>query len=76
MIKNNFFYFFVLLIFVFITISLIHINSTYDVDFKTSEGIKETFKIYYSWAANVFGNIAKVTGYAIKQDWLNSTVRK
>ena len=76
LIRNNFFYFFVLLIFIFMTISLIHIHSTYDINFKTSGGIKEAFKIYYSLAANVFGNLAKVTGYAIKQDWLNSTVRK
>ena len=73
MIKNNFFYFFVVLVFIFFAISLTHIHTTYDIDLTSGQGILQAGGIYIDWLVNVFHNLVKVTGYAAKQDWLNST---
>lgn len=76
LIKENFFYFFAIALFIFLAISLTHINSKYDIDLKTSEGMVEAAKIYLSWAGNVMSNVGKVTSYAINQEWFepgNST---
>ena len=74
-IKENFFYFFIALVFAFLAISLIKIHGSTDIDITTKEGIGQMVKIYYSWAVNVLKNIGRVTGYATKQDWFvtNST---
>src|SRR3989338_181754 len=76
LVKDNFLYFFIFGVFIFLTISLTHIHSTYDIDFKTSEGVKEAMGIYYGWFSNVVSNIGKVTAYIVQQDWVNGTAKE
>jgi len=33
------------------------------------EGVVGAAKIYFSWLGSLFGNFAKVSTYAVKQDW-------
>ena len=68
LLKDKFFYIFIVLVFAFLAISLTHIHATYDIDFTSSNGIGTAFKIYWSWLVNVGKNIGRVSGYAIKQD--------
>src|SRR3989344_6617005 len=73
MIKDNFFWFFLVLVLLFMTISLTRLHKTYDFDFTSFEGFKEAGKIYFSWLGGVAKNSARVTGYAVQQDWVNIT---
>ncbi|MBI2452154.1 hypothetical protein HYV50_03695 [Candidatus Pacearchaeota archaeon] len=73
MVKDNFFYFFAILFFIFLAISLTHIHNNYDVDLTSFKGIVTASKIYYGWFLNVMGNLGKVTGYAIRQDWFTAS---
>lgn len=57
----------------FFAFSLTHIHSTYNTDLTTLGGVAQAGKIYLIWLKNVFGNLAKVTGYAVNQDWFNFT---
>lgn len=77
-IKNNLFYFFVILLVGFTAYSIIKIQTTHSFDYSTLNGWKELGGVYYSWLANIFSNIAKVTGYAVDQQWVvtNSTAGK
>lgn len=68
-IKENFFFFFLAAVLSFFAISIVYIHSTHDIDVTTKEGFADAVKIYYAWLANVFRNAARVTGYAIDQDW-------
>ncbi|MBS3077699.1 FeoB-associated Cys-rich membrane protein [Candidatus Pacearchaeota archaeon] len=78
LLKHNFFYFFLFLFLAIFIISAINIHSTNSFDFKTLDGWKGLLKIYMNWFGNLIGNVAKVTGYAVHQDWItvnNSTGR-
>lgn len=79
-IKENFFYFFLFIVFALFAISIINIHRTHDLDVSTFEGMKEAVQLYFAWLGNFFSNIAKVTGYAVQQDWIapssnNSTTK-
>lgn len=76
LIKKNFFYFFLFLFIAIFTISAINIHSTHSFDFTTLEGWRGLFRVYLSWFGNVLENLARITGYAIQQEWIvkaNST---
>jgi hypothetical protein len=79
-IKQNFFYFFVLLFLIIFAISVINIQTTYKINYSTLDGWKELFSVYATWLIGVFQNMARVTGYAVNQDWVapqaNSTLTK
>ena len=72
MIKDNFFWFFIVALFAFFAISLTHIHKNYDISFTSYEGLVAAGKIYLTWLKNVFHNSVQVTSYAIKQDWTNT----
>lgn len=76
LIKENFFYIFLLLILIFLTISITRIHARNDIDLTSAEGLKAAAKIYYNWLANVFSNMKKVTGYALQQEWVESNSTK
>ena len=40
-----------------------------DVDLTSFEGIAHAGKVYFSWLGAIFGNIGKVSTYAVHQDW-------
>jgi hypothetical protein len=77
-IKNNLFYFFVILIVGFAAYSVIRIHTSHNFDYSTFGGWKEIGGVYYGWLANIFSNVVKVTGYAVDQQWVvtNSTTGK
>ena len=59
----------------FICFSFYHIYKTYDVDFTNFDGITRGGKLYFLWFKSLFVNFGKITGYAVKQDWvLNSSL--
>src|SRR3989344_4928326 len=68
-IKDNFFWFFVIGLLIFFTFSLTKVSKNYNLDFSTKEGLKQAGAIYLSWLGNVIGNLGKVTGFAVRQDW-------
>jgi hypothetical protein len=75
-VRHNFFYFFLFLFLAIFVISAVNIHSTYSFDFKTWDGWKGLFKVYLSWFSQMIGNMARITGYAVHQDWItvnNST---
>ncbi len=67
--KQNFFYFFLAAVLSFFAVSIVYIHAAHDIDVTTKEGFSDAVKIYFGWLANVFRNTARVTGYAINQDW-------
>jgi len=73
LIKKHFFWYFAIGIIIFVAISLARIHTTNDISLSTSEGWSAAGKIYLSWLQNVGRNIGKVTGYAVKQDWINAS---
>jgi len=50
------------------------IYATYDLDITSFDGIIRAGKIYFSWFESIFANLGKISGYAVRQDWvLNAT---
>ena len=61
-------------IFLFLIFSFIQIYQSHKADLTTFDGIVKAGKIYVSWLGQLFGNIGKTVGFAVKQDWgINST---
>ena len=75
LVKKYFFTFIVAGIILFFAFSLYHISVNYGVSLLSYEGLVEAGKIYGIWFKTFFSNMARITGYAIGQDWLltNST---
>lgn len=65
---------------IFLAFSVYSVYSTHKVNFSTFDGVVEAGKIYVTWLGGVGHNIAKVTGYAVNQEWgfnnTNSSLRK
>ena len=40
-----------------------------EIDFKTTSGLMEASKIYFSWMGTIFGNFKQITANVIKMDW-------
>ena len=53
----------------FLVFSVYSVYSKHKVDLSTFDGAIEAGKIYVTWLGGVGHNIAKVTGYAVHQDW-------
>jgi len=56
-----------LALFIYSTIMLV--NSSNDLDLRTTEGIFQAVKVYTGWLGNGFGNLKTITGNAINMDW-------
>ena len=54
----------------FVSFSMYHIYTAYDVDLTSFKGILKGGKLYFLWIKSLFGNFGKITGYAINQDWI------
>ena len=60
------------LLFVFILISFVSIAGSiksYDINWKSAEGIVQIGKTYVSWVGQVFVNLKTVTGNAVNLNW-------
>ncbi|PIN89726.1 hypothetical protein COU60_02845 [Candidatus Pacearchaeota archaeon CG10_big_fil_rev_8_21_14_0_10_34_76] len=73
LIRDHFFYAFVIVILAFMAISFTRLYSIYDMNLSSYEGVASALKVYMFWLKGVVANFADITGYAIKQDWINST---
>ena len=74
MIKDNFFYVFAFLVFIFLAFSLMHINNKYDLDFSSGTGWSKAGKIYLNWLVGVGKNLGKVTGFVVQQNWTDTSI--
>ncbi len=59
---------------VFLVFSIFNVAKNNDLSFTSVDGITAAAKTYFLWFRGIFSNVGKVTGYAINQDWLNTTV--
>ena len=73
--KKNLFLIFIVVLILFVGFSVYKISTSYNVDFKTYDGIVRGGKLYFLWIKSLFANLGKITGYAVNQDWVlnNST---
>jgi hypothetical protein len=39
------------------------------IDFKSTSGLMQAGKIYFSWLGTIFGNFKQITSNVIKMDW-------
>ena len=58
----------VIILFLFVSVYQIY-NTHKEVDLKTFDGIVTAGKIYFGWLGNVFGNLFRISGYVVNQDW-------
>ncbi len=60
----------------FLVFSFYQVYMTQKLDFTSLDGVLNAGKLYVGWLGNMFGNVAKVSNYAIQQDWTlsNSSV--
>lgn len=60
----------VILFFVF---SFYNTYQANDSNLKSISGVVDFAGHYFAWLGSVFDKVGDITGYAIKQDWFNST---
>lgn len=60
----------VIALFLYTTMSLVSTEN--NLDFKSTEGVFHSIKIYTGWLANGFNNLKELTGKAINLDWSKS----
>lgn len=73
-IKKNIFLILIIGLILFFSFSLYRISTTYDLDFTSFDGLLGAGKLYFLWFKSLFVNFGKITGYAVRQDWiLNET---
>jgi len=74
LVKNNFFYYFMIALFAFLAISFTRLYVLHDLDFTSYAGFLDAMKVYGIWLKGVFVNLGRVTGYAVNQEWIPSNV--
>lgn len=60
----------VIALFLYTTMNLVSTEN--NLDFKTTEGVFHSIKVYIGWLANGFDNLKELTGQAINLDWSKS----
>jgi len=74
--KHRFFAVVLILLLIFIYVSATRIMSENNINLASLEGLVKGGKLYFSWLANLGGNIKDLAGNAVKMDWAgNSTVK-
>ncbi len=56
-----------LIIFSYVSASMLF--SGKEIDFKSTSGVIEASKIYFSWLGTIFSNFKQITSNVIKMDW-------
>ena len=73
-IKHKFGLVLIAVVLVFLVLSFMQVYSSTGEDLKSFDGISKIVKVYFSWLGSLFGNMGKIAGYAIHQDWgVNAT---
>lgn len=67
--RSNTNYYIGIAILLFFSVSLWYIDSKYDLDLSSFEGFVQVGRVYMSWGASLFHNVARIGGYAVNQDW-------
>jgi len=67
--RHKFGFLAIALIALFLVWSVWHVYIENKVSLGNLEGVVGAAKIYFSWLGSLFGNFAKVSTYAVKQDW-------
>jgi len=58
-----------LIFLIFFILSIGFLVIKHDISLSSSEGITKALKIYALWMGNILGNIVKISGYALNQNW-------
>ena len=73
-IRHKFMAFVVIMLIVFTIAAVLQIRSTTKISLASFEGWVSIGKVFVSWIGSLFHNIAKITGFAVNQNWsINAT---
>lgn len=67
--KHRFRFFLVTGLLIFFFLSFAYVFLTNKLDLTSLAGWMHAVKIYFSWFSTFTGNIIKISGFAVKQDW-------
>jgi hypothetical protein len=67
--KHRFRFFMVIFVIVFFLLSFAYVFFTNDLDLTSFSGLLHAVKLYFAWFGTFTGNIIKISGFAVKQDW-------
>jgi hypothetical protein len=74
-IRHKFSLVFIAAVLIFLLMSFLQVYNSTNVDLKSFDGLSKVAKLYFSWLGSLFGNVGKVAGYAIHQNWgVNSSI--
>lgn len=68
--RHKFFAIFLIALILFSYISFTLVLKGKNVNLKTSSGILQAGKLYFSWLGSIFGNFKTITTNAVKMDWI------
>jgi len=71
--KHRFKFITVTVILIFLAITAGYVYLTNDLDLSNFQGWLGAGKVYFNWLTHVTGNIVKISGYAVQQDWTANT---
>jgi uncharacterized membrane protein YjdF len=71
--RHRFWIFFLIFLAIFLYVSIVIVNSKYDLNFTTFDGLSNSIKVYLGWLGNGFHNMGVLAGNAIKMDWTSSS---
>ncbi|MFC1682036.1 hypothetical protein ACFL0X_00275 [Nanoarchaeota archaeon] len=67
--KHKLFAIFLIALILFSYISFSVVLKDKDIDYKTTSGMTEASKVYFSWLGSLFGNVKTITTNAVGMDW-------
>ena len=73
-IRHKFTLVIIAIVLIFFAFSFIQVYKSNNANLATFDGVITLGKLYFAWLGNLFGNVGKLSAYAIHQDWgLNVT---
>lgn len=57
----------------FLVLSIVVVYTKNPTKINELKDLTSFVKVYFTWLGNFFGNVKSITGYAVHQDWTNST---
>lgn len=70
-IKHRLFFFAMAGLIVFILSTFIYVAFKSNASFTSFQGFIDAGKLYFLWLDGFFGNLGKISAYAVKQNWGN-----
>lgn len=56
-------------LFAFFILSMGYLVIKHDISLSSLDGLSKAVKLYVLWIGNLLGNVAKISGYALNQNW-------